>query len=50
MPIAALAALLVALPGFAQAGINPIVVPEPTTLGLIAAGIAGLAIARRRRK
>jgi hypothetical protein len=43
--------MFVALPGLAQAGsITNVVVPEPTTLGLIAAGIAGLAIARRRRK
>jgi hypothetical protein len=46
----ALAALLTAVPGLARASAVITAIPEPTALGLIAAGVAGLAVARWRRK
>jgi len=36
--------------GFAGGGDYPIIIPEPATIGLIVAGLAGLVARRRRRK
>jgi hypothetical protein len=44
------AAQLTAVPGLARASGDITASPEPTALGLIAAGVAGLAVARWRRK
>jgi hypothetical protein len=43
--------LSTALPGSAAyAGLNPIPVPEPTSLSLLAAGVAGVAWVKFRRR
>ena len=36
--------------GFAGGGDYPIIIPEPATIGLIVAGLAGLVARRRRNK
>lgn len=45
-----IAALLVAAPGAAFAGVNPVPVPEPSSLLLLAAGVGGAAIIKFRKR